>query len=544
MTSSRIPVRLGFFIMLLIIFASPPLFASNALVHNNEIIVKMKPGKTVSALQAKVGREVARVYTLALSYATYEVLKVPEGVDPYEYAEKLSSSGLVEVAYPNVRKQVSGLEDLLNNSPFIPNDPYFLGYGVSRLEDAFDSLYKNQWGLLYTNAPLAWKFTTGSPNVVVAIIDTGIKFLHPELDGRLWVNPGEVPGNSIDDDGNGFVDDVNGYDFASWDPERGNFGDPDPSDPQPASESHGTFIAGILGARINNGNGIAGIAGGRTSAEGIRLMILRVGTNTDISVSAEVAALDYAVTEGAKIINMSFGGRSGGPIEEEAVRQAYQRGAILFAAGGNIGYGNPSGLDYPAAFDEVICVGATDIFDSRPVTALTGVVRERVADYSKTGPEMDIVAPGTNIVTIFGTNSYTTEEPPREQFTGTSAATPLVSGFAALILSYNSGLTNNALWEAIKQSSQDLGEPGWDQSYGWGRIDMWKYFSQFEPPAEIEGDANRDGVVDEKDVEEVVNRYGARRGDPNYKDSADTNNDGVIDELDIFAIGRNFGKRS
>ncbi len=515
-------------------FAAPP-------VHDNQIIVKMKPGKHASALAAP-GKSVSFVRTMRLSYADYDIVRAQEGADPFSVARELEASGQVEFAYPNVVKSVSTLQELLDGPAFWPNDLYLLN-PFTVVSEAWNNPRQCQWGLLYTNTPLAWHYTTGSSNVIVAVIDTGLKFEHPELYGRLWVNTGEIAGNAIDDDTNGFVDDINGYDFASYNSTSHTGGDSDPTDPQPYSEAHGTWVAGIIGAASNNATGISGVAGGGKGGQGgVRLMILRVGTNGSITVDAEVAALDYAVQNGAKVINMSFGGVTGGPPEANAITRAWNGGAIILAAAGNYPAGNPGGIDLPAGFPEVIAVGATTIFASRSVFPTTAIVPETLADYSKKGPQMGVTAPGTHIITLFGTEGYTID--PDTQFLGTSAATPIVSGFAALLASYFTADNNASLRSRIEASTIDLGPAGFDESYGHGRIDMAKAFRSAPPPPPpaLEGDANADGVVNNADVNELSSRYGKRTGDSGFTAAADTNTDGVIDELDIFAIGLNFGK--
>ncbi len=543
----RLSWTIGLAIAVLIPFQlfSHRVLAGSALVHNNQVIVKFKEGKSPKSVQSQVNKRVAHVRSLRLSYDTYEILKVPDDVDPFVFSVELKKTGIVEFAYPNIKKRVSGLDDLLAGNPYLPNDPYLLGEGNTTLEQAFENPRVNQWGLLYTNAPLAWGFTTGDPSVIVAVVDTGIKFLHPELQGRLWENPGEIPDDGIDNDANGFTDDVYGYDFANWDPSRGETGDPDVTDPQ-TNEPHGSWVAGIIASATDDSTGIAGVAGGGNGHQGVRLMILRVGTNLDIPVSAEVEALDYAVTHGAKIINMSFGGEPGGTPEENAIRDAWSRGAVLVAAGGNVGFGNIGGaLDWPAALPEVVCVGATTIFNLNTVRPSTGVIDETVATYSKTGEEMDVVAPGTHILTTNGASGYTFH--PDYQFTGTSASTPMVAGFAALIASYYSTFTNAQIRQKLESSVVDMGIAGWDQVYGHGRIDMAKAFpTEPPPPPPKAGDYNRDGKVNEADVLKIIDHFGHRSsysgGAPtdSEDDIIDGNQDGIIDELDIFVIGRNY----
>lgn len=536
-------VRFALTLVLLIVALSAPALSGTVRVHDNQLIVKMAAGRQASALETRGAKSVSRVRSLRLSYDTYEIVRVPEGEDPFEYARQLEDSGLVEFAYPNVIKTVTSLEELEAGPSFTPDDTYLLN-PYSSFAQAWENPRACQWGLLWTNAPLAWHYTTGTSNVVVAMIDTGIKFEHPEIQGRLWVNADEIPGNAIDDDGNGWVDDIYGYDFSTYNVEQQTGGDPDPADTQPDASAHGTATAGIIGAASNNGMGIAGVAGGgRGSDTGVRLMILRVGTNANITVDAEIAALDYAAQNGARIINMSFGGPTGGPPEANAITRAWNAGALIIAAAGNYPAGNPDGIDLPAGFDEVIAVGATTIFSSRTVYPTTLLIPETVADYSKVGPELELVAPGTHIITLLGSSGYTTDSD--IQFKGTSASTPIVSGFAALLASYLPSHTNQQLRSMMHNSVVDLGRRGFDEDYGYGRIDMVKAFRDYEPPeVELVGDANGDDVVDKNDVAVLADprHYGKQNGTPGYMPRADTNKDDIIDELDIFLIGLNYGK--
>jgi subtilisin family serine protease len=358
-----------------------------------------------------------------------------------------------------------------------------------------------------------------------------------------------IPGNSVDD-GNGFVDDVNGYDFEGWSVASQTGGDPDPTDPVVSDASHGTSTSSIVAGQGDNGVGLAGIAGGDEPDNGIRLMICRVGTNIDISVDAEIGALDYAAQNGAKVISMSFGGFSGGVAEEEAVNRAWNAGVYVCAASGNIGAGNKSGdvwlVDLPAGFDNCVAVGATTIFGSQTVAGSTAIIDETLATYSKTGPEMDIAAPGTHIMAAANDIDLYTDSIAR-QFTGTSAATPVVAGLAALLLSADyevNGsftLSNQELRELIEVNALDLGDPGPDNEYGYGSIEMRDAMEGFVPDPGKAGDTNDDGEVDEADVQPIITAFGARTGQAKYSARIDTNSDGFIDELDLFVVGRQFG---
>jgi subtilisin family serine protease len=513
-------------------------------VKDRQILVEMdatRATKSASAVFKQAG--VVQVAQLPLSYTTYRIVRVPEGQDYFATLAQLQQDPSVRSVGPNVIKHVTEI---------IPNDPLFLNGASTVAEGLQNPAVKNdQWGLLQSGAPAAWDTSTGNAAVIVAVLDTGINFGHEDMVNRVWTNPGEVASNGVDDDGNGFVDDIRGWDFQGWTGTSG--GDADPTDPSGDTVSHGNATASIVAAQGNNGVGMTGVAGGSTAGGGARIMALRVGTESNISVDAEIGAIDYAIQNGAKIISMSFGGASGGDPEEEAIDRAWNAGVYVVAAAGNVGQGNTDGegnplVDLPAGFTNCVCVGATTIFSSQGVSSSTSLVSERVASYSKTGPEMDIAAPGTHVMAAaFDTGQYTNSL--GRQFTGTSAATPVVAGLAALLWSEDfekNGaftLTNTQIRSIVETTAVDLEEPGLDEKVGRGRINMKAAIDVVTPPVDpgvLPGDANDDGVVNDADVTEVISRFGARSGDANYTAAADTNNDGVIDELDIFAIGRHF----
>jgi subtilisin family serine protease len=508
-------------------------------IQNREILVEFKKDKSASAVRSFFANKgVSSQRKLSLSYTTFEIVRVPEGQNYHSVLVDLMNDPQVASAGPNVIKQVS---------EFVPNDPLFLG-GASDTTEGLENPFvkNNQYALMLTRAQEAWDITAGSPNVIVAILDTGAKLDHEDLEHRLWVNTEEQSGTAgTDDDENGFVDDVFGWDFQGWDESSHSGGDSDNTDPSESDRSHGTSTASIIAAEANNGVGLAGVAGGKSQSDGARLMVLRVGTDQSISVEAEIGAIDYAIQNGAHIISMSFGGASGGPPEEAAIDRAWDAGLLIVAAAGNIGQGNVDGqgnplVDLPAGFENCIAVGATTIFDAQRVTGTTAVIEETLASYSKTGPEIDICAPGTHIMSCANVDGEYTDTVTR-QFTGTSAATPVVAGLAALIWSApeNSSATNTDVRQLIETLALDLGPDGLDSSYGHGRIDMFASVSGDAAPTKL-GDTNGDGTVDASDVQPIIDRFGARVGDANYSEDVDTNGDGVIDELDLFAVGRQF----
>jgi subtilisin family serine protease len=501
-------------------------------INQRQIIVQLKQPTARGASAVLTGKGVSLVRKIALSYRTYDLVQVPAGQDYNATLAALNSDPAVQLAYPNVLKHASEV---------VPNDPSFLngaGSTTAGLQQPF--VNSNQWALLQTRANLAWDTTTGTSDTVVAVLDTGAALSHEDLAGRLWTNPGEVANNSVDDDGNGFVDDLHGFDFETY--SGGTGGDPDPSDA--SAESHGTATASIIAGEGNNSKGIMGVAGGTSSSTGARLMILRVGTAENIPLSAEIAALDYAHDMHARVISMSFGGVTGGQPEEDAVNNAWDGGSatgcLVIAAAGNGTAGNGTSIDLPAGFANCVCVGATTIFGTWPVTSSTPIVPETRADFSKQGPEMDIAAPGVNIIAAAsGTSTYFNT--PFMQFTGTSAATPVVAGLAALLFSAKPSLTPSGARDAIYSTAVDLGASGVDNEFGHGRIDMKAALDLVAPNIKA-GDTNGDGVVDNNDIQPIIDHFGAHSGDGNYDARIDQNNDGVIDELDLFPVGRNFGK--
>ena len=194
---------------------------------------------------------------------------------------------------------------------FLPNDPY----------------YKNQWYLARIKALSAWEKISRSPSITIAVIDSGIDINHPDLKDNIWINTKEIPNNNIDDDHNGFIDDVYGWDFVN------NVPDPSPKFEEGWTESgiaHGTIIAGIIAATGNNQEGISGVTWEA------KIMPLRsLNDQGEGRMSAVIRAVDYAVHNGADIINLSFVGFTYNQALQEALQRAYEAGVIVVAAAGN-----------------------------------------------------------------------------------------------------------------------------------------------------------------------------------------------------------------
>ena len=311
-----------------------------------------------------------------------------------------------------------------------------------------DPLYGSLWGLAKIGAPQAWDISTGT-GVVVAVVDSGVDFSHPDLAASQWTNTDEIPGNHIDDDRNGYVDDVHGWDFISSD-----------NDPSDVVEGHGTHVSGTIAASANNGQGIVGVA---FNAHVMAVRALDInGEGTSESLSKSII---YATNNGADVINASWGG-SGGTDSAiaSAVSYALAHGVVFVAAAGNDGNGVP--VEFPANLPGVIAVAATDRNDA-------------IANFSNTGNALSLAAPGVDILSCFPGADY-------QSLDGTSMATPHVSGVVALLLSYWPQYTVAQVKSALTQNTDDLGAHGFDTTFGYGRLNAQKVMAAVEdkfPPS-------------------------------------------------------------
>lgn len=323
-----------------------------------------------------------------------------------------------------------------------------------------DTEFRKQWYIDLVRAREVWKKSTGK-GIRVGIIDTGIDFEHSDLKNRIWINPKEdinhtgkfepwpdsvkvngVSGdlNGIDDDGNGFIDDIIGYDFVNQ--TYGNLGDYSIPDPIPFDEhGHGTMVAGVVGADINN-TGIVGIA------PEVKIVALRV---FDLTGNAEIkdiaSAIIYSALNGINVLNLSFGSQEYSRLLEDAISFAQSMGCIVVASAGNDGSIIPH---YPSDFDGVISVGS--------ITS-DGVI----ANSSNFGPNVDIFAPGVQIYTTSLDNSY-------RYISGTSFSAPIVAGGCALLLAMDSTLKEEQIVGILKATQRNL--PGKGRQYSHGYVDF------------------------------------------------------------------------
>ncbi len=253
----------------------------------------------------------------------------------------------------------------------------------------------------------AWELTKGSRKIKIAVIDTGVDYSHSDLKDNIWTNPGEIPGNGIDDDGNGYIDDVHGYDFAN--------NDGDPMD----GHGHGTHCSGTIGAVHDNGIGVAGVMG-EVSIVGVKFL---TDSGSGTSENA-IKSIDYATQLGVDIMSNSWGGGGYSQALEEVIQEASKKGILFVAAAGNSGTDNDKKPHYPSNYqiDNVISVAASTGDDD-------------LASFSCFGKKtVHIAAPGHKILSTVAGNDY-------KVFSGTSMATPHVSGALGLLLAYEENLT-------------------------------------------------------------------------------------------------------
>ncbi len=339
------------------------------------------------------------------------------------YLEKLHQDALIDQAEPVHSFRITGL----------PND----------------SLILQQWYLNKMQVFDAWQKTSGQPSVIVGLIDTGVDYSHPDLQRALWQNTAEINGvDGVDDDHNGYVDDRIGWDFTDAPnfPDGGDYLNEDNDPMDEYSHGHGTQGAGIIAATRNNLSGISGIA------PKCRVMALRAGTASGYLEEDDVArAILYAVENGAKIINMSFGDVALSTLLKDVIHYAYMQGVTLIASAGNNQSDQPL---YPAALSETISVGASTIEDN-------------LAGFSSYGNSVDLTAPGDSIISTAIGGGYNVVN-------GTSFSAPMVSAVSALVLSEQPGLNPERIRNILKTTTDDMLYYGWDEFSGAGRVNAYK----------------------------------------------------------------------
>src|SRR6266700_4635514 len=314
---------------------------------------------------------------------------------------------------------------------FAPNDPYFLSAG------SWGQSYDDLWGIKKIGAPPAWDTTAGT-GVIIAVVDTGIDYNHLDIASNIWINANEIAGNGVDDDGNGYADDVRGWDFVGPDyrnPTQGN----DPID----HNGHGTHVAGTIAAVGNNGIGVIGVAWHA------RIMAVKFLDASGSGFTAgAINAVLYAASMGAKVMSNSWGGGGFSQALNDAIATADMAGALFVAAAGNSNSNNDITPNYPSNYDvpNVLAVAATDHNDAK-------------ASFSSYGATtVDLGAPGVGILSSVPMVGSTCCSDPSgyKLLSGTSMATPHVSGAAALVFAQFPGITHHQVKDRLMSSAEPV----------------------------------------------------------------------------------------
>lgn len=427
----------------------------------------------------------ARAHGLDLWYSvSFDGARVPvsraistfSGLDQIEIVESVKSASLrdgeVSNFIPSGGAGMATRADQGGNLPF--NDPYLSRqWHYDNRVNVVDNVHPNGHISLFR----AWKKQTGSPNVIVAILDTNMDLGHEDLRDALWVNQGEIPGNGIDDDNNGYIDDIHGWDFVINNGALNN------------AASHGTHVAGVVGAVNNNGIGVCGIAGGSGRGDGVKLMncsMLEGGQ----SPNKEAQAIKYSADNGAVIAQCSWGFDQPNvnyKVMEDAIDyfiaqagnaidfpQSPMRGGVVVCAMGNDG--RTDDKYYPAAYTQTISVSSTNIKGKRPT-------------YSNVGYWVTIAAPGgaDPVTDSKGPGVMSCVKGGYGSMSGTSMAAPHVSGIAALIVADNPGITADQLREKIETSGKntDTSDPDFLALMGGGCINSSKYLAVDDKTAPV-----------------------------------------------------------
>ena len=346
-------------------------------------------------------------------HGSYVVRLSSKQTDIPALCRDLARDPAIEYVEPNYQLSAS----------FVPDDPFFLSAG------SWGQAYDDQWGLKIAQVPAAWDLAVGSNDIVVAVVDSGIDFTHPDLQGRIAAN---------------------GWNFLN--------------DTADATDDfgHGTFCAGIIAAVVNNSVGMAGVC------PTAKILPLKFLDSTGHGYADQAAsAIDYAFNQGARIFNLSFSGPDSQTLQH-AIDAAHNNNAVLVACAGN---NTNQVLEYPAAYRNVITVGATDHQDL-------------LADFSNFGSRIDVVAPGGDsggtaegysILSLRAANSSpgTPLDSLYTRWRGSSFSTAFVSGVVALMRTYQPRLQMERIRQILRTTADDVMEPGWDWQTGYGRVNAF-----------------------------------------------------------------------
>jgi subtilisin family serine protease len=394
-----------------------------------ELLVRFAPKDTGMQRSAKEKNDILSTLGLGTIKREYRIVpglslvKLPSGQKVEDALKTFSRTNGILYAEPDYK---------INLLSTFPNDPNFnqlwAMHNIGQTGGTCDA---------DIDAPEAWGIHTGSQDIIVAVLDSGVDYNHPDLSDNMWVNESELNGIAgIDDDDNGYVDDIRGWDFAD--------GDNEPKD----YYFHGTHVAGIIGAVGNNNEGVAGVCWN------VKIMNLKIFPNygQEWFISGAIAAIEYGVENGAQVLSNSWGGGAYSQSLKDEIEAADANGVLFVAAAGNDYWNNNDTYPvYPASYDceNIVAVLSTDQYDA-------------MSDFSNYGPSsVDLGAGGSDILSTFPTYmtdamSYYGFSTDYETISGTSMATPYVAGACALVWSMNRTLSHLQVRDIILNSVDEI----------------------------------------------------------------------------------------
>ncbi|MFC0603247.1 S8 family serine peptidase [Winogradskyella pulchriflava] len=454
------------------------IFSQNSEFAKNRILFSFNDSKQISAID-----DIGAIEALQFLYNDFSIKRIKLLDKAYSKSNKINNRPIL-IEFNNTIEVEAVIDALKNTNLFLYVEPDFINYGSGIKKEDKLTPTKNTENILFTTTPNdtyffrqwalhndgtfnlspstvdadidmieAWDHTTGNPNITMAVMDSGLRMTHPEFTGRIWTNPNETT-NGTDTDSNGYIDDINGWDFVN--------DDNNPTD----DHGHGTNVAGIATATGNNGIGYAGVDWS------CKVMPLKVLDNNNSGFTSNIIeSFYYAIANNVKIISISIGGSGFSVAYETAINSAYNNGIIVVACMMNF---NNNVSYYPAAFTNTIAVGSTDSNDER-----TEPFFWSNTSGSNYGNHIDVVAPGNYMYGL----SYSSDNNYNSYWGGTSQATPLVSGICSLMLSLNPNLTVDEIRAILRDTAEDLvGDAqdtvGWDQYYGAGRVNAFNALSR------------------------------------------------------------------
>lgn len=417
------------------------------------LVVKMKKGKEIGKQKNAIYHDIGTVINRAFTN-----VKVPKGglkdIYTVSFSTDISIDSKIYELTRDLKDDVEYIEPLyIRNLTYVPSDPFI----------------KNQTYLNQISAFKGWDVKRNADNIIIAITDSGAELLHEDLVESIYLNELEIPENGIDDDGDGYIDNYYGWDFVGSSISNIiNAGSPvdwslwEDNDPNTNGSDHGTHVAGISAASFDNSTGISGVAAGA------KLMILKCGEDAGgdypRSVFRGYEAIKYAADHGAHIINCSWGGSGYSQFEQDIINYATELGSLVIAAASNDGNDQ---LSYPASYDNVMSVANVDGNDRRNVSSTYNYL-------------VDVSAPGTDLFSTVFANNYDSK-------TGTSMASPVVAGIAALVKSQNMNFTPKQVEQQVRITSDDISDINFllPNELGKGRVNLFRALTERSPSVRV-----------------------------------------------------------